>query len=369
MGQTAGKLLVRGNEAVGWGALMADCAAFFGYPISPQNETIEWFAREFPKRGKVFVQSQCETGSINMLYGGAATGVRCMTSTSSPGWGLMQETMSHLANAELPCVIVLVMRGGPGQGTTRHAQMDYTSITRGGGQGGYKNIVLAPWSVQEIHDLMQLAFYLADKYRNPVIVATDAILGQMAEPLEVTKIDLGPLPEKDWALKGTAHRTDGRRRGLQCSTGFSPTPAHPTYLHLVESLDQKFRAIKETEVRYEAYRTEDARLFLVAFGSMARVAQEAVDMARQEGLKVGLFRPITLFPFPHKELRGLAQRGKKLMVVEDNMGQMMEDVELAVAERCPIHFLGMMARHESQEQGMIFPDRVLEEMRGLYGEG
>src|SRR3972149_12276761 len=214
MGQTAGKLLVRGNEAVGWGALMADCAAFFGYPISPQNETIEWFAREFPKRGKVFVQSQCETGSINMLYGGAATGVRCMTSTSSPGWGLMQETMSHLANAELPCVVVLVQRGGPGQGTTRHAQMDYLSATRCGGPGGYKTIVLAPASVQETHDLMQLAFYLADKYRNLVVVLTEALTGQVSEPLELRTLDFGPLPQQDWAVLGTGQRPDGRPRTM-----------------------------------------------------------------------------------------------------------------------------------------------------------
>ncbi|MFQ5827324.1 MAG: 3-methyl-2-oxobutanoate dehydrogenase subunit beta, partial [Dehalococcoidia bacterium] len=191
----AERILVQGNEAVGLGAVAAGCTGFFGYPITPQNEITEWFAREMPKRGGVFVQPQSETGSINMLYGGAATGLRVMTSTSSPGWGLMQEGMSCLANAELPCVVVLVQRAGPGQGTTRTAQTDYLSATRGGGQGGYKTIVLAPASVQENCDLVQLAFHLADKYRNPVVVLTDAVIGQMAEPLETRTLDFGPLPE------------------------------------------------------------------------------------------------------------------------------------------------------------------------------
>jgi len=360
-------LFIQGNEAVGWGALMADCEAFFGYPITPHNEITEWFAREYLQRGKVFVQSQCETASINMLYGGAATGVRCMTSTASPGWGLMQETMSHLCNAELPCVIALVMRGGPGQGTTRHSQMDYTSTTRGGGQGGYKNIVLAPWSVQEIHDFTQLAFHLADKYLNPVILLSDAILGQMAEPVEVKKLDFGPLPPKDWALKGVAHHPDGKKRGHGCGRGCIPTPEYPTYLSLIQALDRKFKTIKEKEVRYETYLVDDAQLILIAFGSMARVAQEAVDMAREEGFKVGLFRPITLFPFPYKEIRNLVKEGIKLLTVEDNLGQMIEDVEIAVANRCPVHFLGMLERHEPREMGMIFPDRVVEEIRRVYG--
>jgi 2-oxoglutarate ferredoxin oxidoreductase subunit alpha len=362
-------LFIQGNEAAGWGALMAGCEAFFGYPITPQNEITEWFSREYPKRGKVFVQSQCETGSINMLYGGAATGVRCMTSTSSPGWALMQETLSHLTNAELPCVIVLVMRGGPGQGTTRHSQMDYTSATRGGGQGGYKNIVLAPWSAQEIHDFIQLAFHLADKYRNPVIVISDAILGQMAEPVDVHKIELDPLPPKDWALKGLSHHPDGRRREHSCAKGFIPTPEYPTYLSLIEALDRKFKTIKEKEVRYEQFFTDDARIVLVAFGSVARVAKEAMEMAREEGIKVGLFRPITLFPFPRREIADLSRSKVKFLVVEDNLGQMLEDVEMAVAERSPVHFLGMLARHEKREMGMIFPERILEEIKRINEEG
>lgn len=356
------RLLVQGNEAAGWGALAAGCDAFFGYPITPQNELTEWFAREFPPRGKVFVQSQSETASINMLYGAAATGVRAMTSTSSPGWGLMQEGMSNLANAELPCVVVLVSRGGPGVGTTRHSQMDYTSATRGGGGGGYRNIVLAPWSVQELHDHVQLAFCLADKYRNPTVVLSDAILGQMAEPLEVKAMDFGSLPPKDWAVKGIAHHPDGQRRGLTAGQGFFPTPRYPTYLDFISAFDRKLKAMRANEVRYEAHYEEDARLILVAFGSMARVALEAAQMARERGMKVGLVRPITLWPFPYEAIRKLCN-GAKFLVVEDNLGQMLEDVEMAAGE---VHFLGMLARHEPREQGMVFPDKVLEKIEEVY---
>ncbi len=357
------KLFVQGNEAVGWGAVAAECEAFFGYPITPQNEITEWFAREFPARGKVFVQSQSETGSINMVHGASACGVRTMTSTSGPGWGLMQEGMSNLANSELPCVIVLVQRGGPGAGTTRHAQMDYMTTTHGGGAGGYKNIVLAPASVQETYDLVQTAFHLADKYRNPVIVLSDAILGQMAEPLERRLLEFEPLPHKDWAVTGRGRHSDGKRRSISIGQGFMPNPTYPTYLSFMEGLDVKFRRMKEAEIRYETYLTEDADLILVAYGSIARVSQGAVNMARAAGLKVGLVRLITLWPFPYEAIRGLAGDAVKFLVVEDSLGQMVEDVNSAVAERSPVHFLGMLARHEPREMGMIFPDRVLEEIK------
>ncbi len=357
------RIFVQGNEAIGWGAVSAGCLHFFGYPITPQNETTEWFARELPKRGGVFVQSESETGSINMLYGAAAAGVRAMTSTSSPGWGLMLETMSHLTNAELPCVVVLVQRGGPGMGTTQHAQMDYFSTCWGGGQGGYKNIVFAPASVQETADLVQLAFYLADKYRNPVIVLTDGILGQMREPLEVRTIDFGPLPEKDWALRGTAHQKDGRRQILVCTSGHATVP-YPTYLELLDHLDRKYLQMR-SEVRHETYRAEDAELLIVAYGYVARVSEEAVNMARAEGLKVGLLRPITLWPFPHEVIREKAARGCKFLVVEDSLGQMIEDVKIAVQGRVEAHLLGVLARHLPTAMGMILPDRVFEEIRSL----
>ena len=270
------RMFIEGNVAVGWGAISAGCQAFFGYPITPQNEITEFCAREFPKRGKVFVQSQSELGSINMLYGAAAAGVRAMTSTSGPGWSLMQETMSGMSNAELPCIIVMVQRGGPGGAPIQHAQMDYFQCTRGGGHGDYRNIVLAPASAQECCDLVQLAFCLADKYRNPVIVISDAITGRMRETVEVEVIDFGPVPDKAWAVAGKARHSDGKRRAITHSQGtVTPEP----YLNFLRRLQDKFRQIQTSEVKYESYKIEDAKLILVAYGYTARVSKEAVNMA------------------------------------------------------------------------------------------
>jgi len=358
------RILAQGNEAIGWGAVLADCKAFFGYPITPQNEITEWFAREMPKRGGVFVQSQSETGSVNMLYGAASTGVRCLTSTSSVGWALMQEGMSNLANAQLPCVIVLVQRGGPGTGTTRHAQMDYLSATKGGGNGGYKNIVLAPATVQENGDLVQLAFHLADKYRNPVIILTDGIIGQIAEPLEVRKMDFPPTPAKDWAVAGKDAHSDGQRRIVLSGWGQLAIDPYPTYMSLLKDLDKKYHAM-EQEVRYESYRVEDARLVLIAYGYCARLAQEAVVAARKEGKKVGMIRPVTLWPFPYEILRGLALKGAEFLVVEDSMGQLVDDVKIGAEGRTRVSFLGVFARHLPTDGGMILPHRVLEEINRL----
>lgn len=361
------RILVQGNEAVGWGAISAGCKGFFGYPITPQNEITEWFARELPKRGGVFLQSQSETGSINMLYGAAATGMRVITSTSSPGWGLMQETMSHAANAELPFVVVLVQRAGPGQGTTRQGQMDYLSVTRGGGQGGYKNIVLAPASVQENCDLVQLAFHLADKYRNPVVVLTDAIIGQMAEPLEIRSLDFGPLPEKEWAIVGKGYRKDGKRRVVSCGQGQVPIEPYTNFMLLLQALDRKYNEMQK-EVRFEDYLTDDARLVLIAYGYTARVSKEAVIRARREGLKVGLLRPITLWPFPYGKIKDLALKGKSFLTVEDSLGQLIDDVRLGVDGKAEVHFLGALARHMPTDAGMILPGRVLEEIKRVYKE-
>lgn len=359
------KQLIQGNEAVGWGALNAGCKAFFGYPITPQNEITEWFAREYPPRGLVFVQSQSESGSIHMVHAAAATGIRAITSTSSPGWGLMQEGMSCLANAELPCVVVLVQRGGPGQGTTRHAQMDYHSVTRGGGGGGYKNIVLAPWSVQESYDLTQLAFHLADQYRNPVVFLSDGLLGQMVEPMELRTLDFGPLPAKDWHVQGKKHRPDGVRRGVIWGQGFIPTPQFPNYLSFIAHFSEKIQRMKEAEVRYETYQVEDADLILVAYGSSARISLGAVEMARAQGIRAGLVRPITLWPFPYQAIRDLAEKTGLFLAVEDSQGQMIDDVQFAVAERAQVSFLGMLARHDPTEMGMLFAERVLEEIKRL----
>lgn len=358
------RILAQGNEAIGWGAVLADCKAFFGYPITPQNEITEWFAREMPRRGGVFVQSQSETGSINMLYGAASTGVRCLTSTSSVGWALMQEGMSHLANAQLPCVIVLVQRGGPGTGTTRHAQMDYLSATRGGGNGGYKNIVLAPATVQENGDLVQLAFHLADKYRNPVVILTDGIIGQIAEPLEVKKLDFPGTAAKDWAVAGRDNHKDGKRRIVLSGWGQLAIEPYPTYMSLLQELDKKYRSM-EQEIRCETYQVEDARLILVAYGYCARLAQEAVVSARKEDKKVGMIRPVTLWPFPYSILKELALKGMEFLVVEDSMGQLVDDVKIGVEGRSSVHFLGVFARHLPTDGGMILPHRVLEEINRL----
>jgi 2-oxoglutarate ferredoxin oxidoreductase subunit alpha len=362
------RMLVQGNEAVGWGALSAGCDAFFGYPITPQNEIPEWFSREFPKRGKIFVQSQSEVGSIMMVYGGAAAGFRVMTSTSSPGWALMQEGMSHLAAAELPCIIVLVQRGGPGQGSIRHAQMDYLCTTRGG-TGGYKNIILAPASVQETHDLVQLAFYLADKYRNPVIVLSDGILGLIRESVEMKTIDFGPLPEKDWAVRGRERQKDKGFRFVHSGVGTAAilVLGYPNYISWLEHMDEKYEEM-ESELKYESYQAEDAELLLVAYGYPARVCKEAINMARAEGLKVGLLRPITLWPFPSQVLKDKVDLGCKFLVVEDSLGQMVEDVRNAVQERSKVHFLGMLSRHLPTDGGMILPSRVLEKIRRLSTE-
>lgn len=358
------RILAQGNEAIGWGAILADCKAFFGYPITPQNEITEWFAREMPARGGVFVQSQSETGSINMLYGAASTGVRCLTSTSSVGWALMQEGMSHLANAQLPCVIVLVQRGGPGTGTTRHAQMDYISATRGGGSGGYKNIVLAPATVQENSDLVQLAFHLADKHRNPVVILTDGIIGQLAEPLEIKKLDFPLTPPKDWAVAGMSAHADGKRRLVLSGWGQVAIEPYLTYMSLLEVLDKKYRSMQQ-EVKYEAFDIEDARLVLVAYGYCARLAQEAVVSARKEGKKVGMIRPITLWPFPYDIVKELALKGVEFLAVEDSMGQLVDDVKIGVEGRTKVHFLGVFARHIPTDGGMILPHRVLEEINKL----
>jgi len=359
------RMFVQGNEAVGWGALNAGCDGFFGYPITPQNEIPEWFAREFPKRGRVFVQSQSETGSINMLYGGAAAGFRVITSTSGPGWGLMQEGMSHIAAAELPCVVVLVQRGGPGAGSVRHAQMDYLSATRGGGQGGYKNIVLAPSSVQEVHDFVQLAFYLADKYCNPVVVLSDGIMGLIMESFEMKTIEFGPLPEKTWAIRGRENQKDGMTHLLHSAPGVAPSRGYMTYLSWLEHMDQKYKQMADAEVRYEMYQAEDAKLLLVAYGYPSRVSKEAIKMARSQGLKVGLIRPITLWPFPTQIIREKADQGYRFLVVEDSLGQIVDDVRMAVQGRTDVALLGVQARHLPTDGEMILPGRVLQEIRRL----
>ncbi len=352
------KALISGNEAIGYGAIYADCTHYFGYPITPQNELIEFMAREFPELGRTFVQAESEFASINMVCGAALTGVRAMTSTASTAFSLMQEGISGIASMELPCVIVDVQRGGPGAGSTQHSQMDYLLATRCA-HGGYKNIVLAPFSAQEGFELTQLAFYLADKYRIHVILLSDGLLGQMYESVELKKLEFPPLPGKDWAMKGcAAHNYE--RTFIHNAPGIIGS-----YYDFMKRSKEKYERIKEEEVRYETYEIEDADIVLVSYGSTARAAMEAMYRARKEGIKAGLFRPITLWPFPREAINKMTEDKKNFLVVEDCMGQMIEDVELAVEGNAVINLVGSMDRNLPTGSGMILSKKVLEKIKSF----
>ena len=352
-------LLITGHEAIARGAIQAGCRHFFGYPITPQSEIPEFMARELPKIGGVFVQSESESGSIYMLYGAALAGARVMTSTASVGFSLMQEGMSHIADNEVPCVIIEVTRMGPGMGSTLQSQTDYKQVTKGGGHGGYHCIVLAPASAQEDFDLTQLAFHLADKYRMPAIVLTDCVVGWTLEPVETRTLDFGPVPEKSWALKGKAQK--GGKREMILAGPFS----RGGFVRFLVLLKEKYEQVAQAEVRYETYKTEDTDLLLVAYGYVARACKEAVDMARAEGLKVGLIRPITLWPFPEEALRTAALKAGKVLVVEDSEGQLVKDVEQWVRYQVPVHLLGIWGRVGEAMGDLIYPERILEEVKGL----
>jgi len=352
------KVLISGNEAIGYGAIYADCTHYFGYPITPQNELIEFMAREFPKLGRTFVQAESEFASINMVCGAAATGRRAMTSTSSTAFSLMQEGISGIAAMELPCLIVDVQRGGPGAGSTQHSQMDYLLATRGG-HGGYKNIVLAPFSVQEGFELTQLAFYLADKYRIHVILLSDGILGQMYESVSLEKHEFPSLPEKTWAVKGSA-TNNCQRKFIHNSPGIIGS-----YYDYMKRSKEKYDKITENEVRYSSYEIEDAEIILISYGSTARIVMEAVQKARKEGIKAGLFRPVTLWPFPREHLYKLADKTNKFLVVEDCMGQMVEDVELALQGKAKIDLVSSLDRNLPTGSGMIISTKVLEKIKNM----
>jgi 2-oxoglutarate ferredoxin oxidoreductase subunit alpha len=358
----AEKMFISGNEAVARGALAADCKYFFGYPITPQNDIPEFMSREMPKAGGVFVQSESEVSSIYLVYGAALAGARVMTSTSSPGYALMQEGVSYIAETEAPCVVVNVSRMGPGIGTGGQAgQTDYRIAVKGGGHGGYRCIVLAPSSPQEAYELMQLAFHLADKYRVMVLVLSDYVLGQMAEVVELKKLKFDDeLPDKFWALKGSGKK-DGMR--YMHVVGFLN---YGGVISMHEALMKKYKQIEENEIRYATVHADDAELLIVSYGSTARTALKAIEMARAEGIKVGLFRPITLWPYPKQALREASLKVKQLLCVEDSNGQMQEDVDLAVLEKKPVHYLGMWGRNSDQPNGLMFPERVLEEIKKLF---
>ena len=323
--------LCKGNVAVIKGAVLAGCRAYYGYPITPASEVAEAAALYFPEVGGTFVQAESETASINMVYGAASAGQRVMTASSGPGLSLMQEGISYLAGAELPCVIVDVMRGGPGLGNIAPEQSDYFAMVKGGGHGNYRNIVLAPASVQEMADLTILAFELADDYRNPAVVLTDGFVGQMMEPLDLAYREIVP-PSKPWAVQGTA----GTRKNMVTSIVLEPDELEEHQ----RKMEAKYIRAQENETRCEQYLTDDAELLVVGYGIVSRVLRSAVDEARKHGIKVGLFRPITLWPFPTKELAKASLHVEKLLVVELSNGQMLEDVRLAVEGRRPAEFYG-----------------------------
>ncbi len=321
-----------GNAAVAEAAIQAGCRFYAGYPITPQNEIPEYMAQRMPEEGGVFIQAESELAAINMVYGASAAGARAMTSSSSPGISLKQEAISYLAGAELPAVIVNMQRGGPGLGNISGSQADYFQATKGGGHGDYRMLVYAPYSVQELWDLTMLAFDKADEYRNPVMILGDGILGQMMEPIYQTPYKQPDLPPKTWALTGCSGRKPNVIKSLYMGEGELEQRNN--------MLQKKYQRIKENEVRYDAIDTDDAELIVVAFGIAARIAMSAQRDLKREGAKIGLLRPITLFPFPEKEISALANKDRKFIVIELNAGQMVEDVRLAVAGKSEVMFYG-----------------------------
>jgi 2-oxoisovalerate ferredoxin oxidoreductase alpha subunit len=323
--------LCKGNVAIVKGAILAGCRSFYGYPITPASEITEAAALYIPQVGGTFLQAESEVAAINMVYGAAASGARVMTASSGPGLSLMQEGISYIAGAELPCVIVDVVRGGPGLGNIAPEQSDYFALVKGGGHGNYRNLVLAPASVQEMADLTVLAFELADKYLNPAVVLADGFIGQMMEPLDLEYRELA-VPEKPWAVKGTPET----RKNLVSSIFLEPDDLEDH----VRKLEAKYRRAQELETRWELYNADDAEILLVGYGITSRILRSAVEVARSQGMRVGLFRPITLWPFPAQALVKAAAKVQKVLVVELSTGQMVEDVRLALNGRVPVEFYG-----------------------------
>jgi pyruvate/2-oxoacid:ferredoxin oxidoreductase alpha subunit len=321
--------LTKGNEAIVKAAVLAGCRAYYGYPITPASEIAEAAALYLPQVGGVFIQAESETASANMMYGGAAAGVRVMSASSGPGISLMQEGISYLAGAELPCVIADIMRGGPGLGNIAPEQGDYNQIVKGGGHGNYRTLVLAPASVQEMADLTTLAFDLADRYRNPVVVLTDGNIGQMMEPVRFADPIPVPAPPA-WAVLGNA----ATRPNLITSLFLEPEALER---HL-RKLEAKYHEAERREVRSECYRTADAEVVLIGYGIVGRILKAVVDQARRRGHKIGLLRPVSLYPFPAEPIRQLASRVKGFLVVELSTGQLVDDVRLALEGRTPIEF-------------------------------
>lgn len=346
------KVLVKGNEAIAQAAINAGCQCYFGYPITPQSEIGEYMGAHLPEMGRNFITAESELASINMVIGAGTTGTKAMTSSSSCGIALMQEAISAMCCAEVPGVIVSVMRGGPGLGNIAPAQGDYFQAVKGGGNGDYKTIVLSPSTVQEAIDLTYRAFYLSLKYRNPVILLADGLLGQMMEPA-----DFGEYPYKDpdvsdWALGGADNRPARNIVSLHMPEG--------ELEQLSNRIFEKYEKIKKEETTYEGFMLEDAKLVLTAFGTVGRIAKSAVLKARGEGMKVGLFRPVTLFPFPEKQLNDVAKNADMVLDLELNQGQMLLDVRSSVFGACPVEFYGRSGG------GMLTPDMIFEKVKELY---
>jgi len=330
------KQMMKGNEAISEAAIQAGCRFFFGYPITPQNEIPEYMSARMPEEGGVFLQAESEVAAINMIYGAAGTGARCMTSSSSPGISLKQEGISYLVGAELPCVIVNIARGGPGLGTIQPSQADYFQATRGGGHGDYRTCVFAPATVPEAVELTQRAFDVADAYRNPVIVLGDGVIGQMMEP--VTMPDYSPRPGIDkspWSATGYKEGS-GKPRAIINSLYLKAEDLEALNVRLQEKFDQ----IEKNELLYEEHFMDDAEIAVVAYAISGRIALTAVRRAREAGIKVGLIRPITVWPFPNEAIRNAAKHVKTFLAVEMSLGQMVEDVRLAVGNARPVKFYG-----------------------------
>lgn len=346
------KELWKGNEALAEAAVRAGLVSYFGYPITPQTELLEYLSLRMVKLGRAFLQAESELAAINMVYGAACTGVRTMTSSSSPGISLMQEGLSYIAASEVPVVLVDIMRGGPGLGNIQPSQGDYFQVTRSAGHGDFHPLVLAPATVQEGVDLVYEAFDLAEKYRTLVIVVADGNIGQMMEPAEMPPMREIEIGDPEWALTGA----EGREHRIITSLELGAERLEALNLRL----QSKIARMTKEQVRYKEHRLDDADLMIVGFGTMGRIAQTAADMAREQGIKVGVFRPISLYPFPFDRLEALSQQVERILVVEMNAGQMLVDVKLAVGKDYPLHFYGRMG-------GIVpLPDDVLDEVLRIH---
>ncbi len=348
------KVLMKGNEAVGAAAIKAGCKYFFGYPITPSSEIPEYMAKALPEAGGVFLQAESEVAAINMVYGAGGAGARSMTATSSPGMSLKQEGITYIAGAEVPCVIVNMMRGGPGLGSIQPGQADYFQSTRGGGNGDYRTLCYAPASIQEIVDLVMLGFDKADYYRNPVLICADGMIGQMMEAVEFKEPAPIELPPKDWATTGTG----GKRK---------PNIVNSLFLQAEElqahnrKLTKKYETMEQNEVMYEAYGLEEAEVVLVAYGTTSRIVKTAMKQAEAKGIKVGIIRPITLWPFPYDVFKTIGNNAKGILTVEMSAGQMIDDVKIGIAGRLPVYFNGTQG-------GMVpTPANILADIEKIAG--